>query len=309
MVTAFCMNPCIDKTVEIDKFTYGGMNRILAIREDPSGKGVNVAIMAARLGMRSRVAGFLYERGGELIANRMAAEGVENACVRLSGAVRVNTKLLDRSNRVITEINEPGVPATADDVRALSRDAERFSSDVLVFTGSLPPGCASDTYAELIAAAKAANPNVFCVVDAEGEKLMRGVEAGPSLIKPNQYELELAVGRKLGSVVEIKEAALELCGRGVRFAAVSMGGNGALLTDGSRTCFAPALPITVVSTLGAGDSMVAGMIHAIEQNLTLDGILRWGVAAATAAVMLAGTEFPTRAQVLDMHARVNIRDI
>ena len=108
MICAVCLNPCIDRTVEIDKFTYGGMNRILTSREDGCGKGVNVALVARELGMESACIGYLFEENGELISERLKEAGAQEDCIWLPGRVRTNMKVFDRENSRITEINESG---------------------------------------------------------------------------------------------------------------------------------------------------------------------------------------------------------
>ena len=147
------------------------------------------------------------------------------------------------------------------------------------------------------------------MLDAEGEKLTRGMEAKPFLIKPNQYELELRVGRKLDSVQEIKEAALECVAEGIGIVAVSMGGDGAFITDGRESLFAPVLDVDVRSTVGAGDSMVTGFLHGIALGEGLAGIFRRGVAAGTAAVTTEGTQLMTKETYESLLGRVVIERV
>ena len=179
-------------------------------------------------------------------------------------------------------------------------------SDIMVFTGSLPPGCPADFYKTLI---EATEGKCRCVLDAEGEKLTRGMEAKPFLIKPNQYELELRVGRKLDSVQDIKEAALECVAEGIGIVAVSMGGDGAFITDGRESLFAPVLDVDVRSTVGAGDSMVTGFLHGIALGEGLAGIFRRGVAAGTAAVTTEGTQLMTKETYESLLGRVVIERV
>ena len=108
MICSVCLNPCIDRTVEIDAFAYGGLNRIRASRSDGCGKGVNVALVAREMGMEASVIGFLFEENGRCIAERLESAGAGEDCIWLPGAVRTNLKVFDRSTARITEINEPG---------------------------------------------------------------------------------------------------------------------------------------------------------------------------------------------------------
>jgi fructose-1-phosphate kinase PfkB-like protein len=117
------------------------------------------------------------------------------------------------------------------------------------------------------------------VLDAEGARLAEGLKAAPAIAKPNRYELELFCGRKLESLDEILREAVKLIEGGVELAAVSMGADGACLTDGSEAFYAPALKVEVRSTLGAGDSMLAGMLLGLEHHCKPEDVFRYGVAA------------------------------
>ena len=297
MICAVCLNPCIDRTVEIEEFTYAGMNRILTSRSDGCGKGVNVALASRELGMDSALIGYLYEDNGRRIADRLEDAGCAQDCIWLPGQVRTNLKIFDRKNKKITEVNESGERVPNDAQQEMIEKVREYAglSDIMVFTGSLPPGCPADFYKTLI---EAAEGKCRCVLDAEGEKLTRGMEAKPFLIKPNQYELELRVGRKLECVAE-----------GIGIVAVSMGGDGAFITDGRESLFAPVLDVDVRSTVGAGDSMVTGFLHGIALGEGLAGIFRRGVAAGTAAVTTEGTQLMTKETYESLLGRVVIERV
>ena len=308
MICAVCLNPCIDRTVEIERFTYGGMNRILTSREDGCGKGVNVALVARELGMESACIGYLFEENGELISERLKEAGAQEDCIWLPGRVRTNMKVFDRENSRITEINESGAFISEKNRARMVELVLQWAAlcDTMVFTGSLPPGCPPDFYRTLM---EAVEGRCRCVLDAEGEKLTRGLEAKPFLIKPKQYELELRAGRELKSVQDIKRAALECIEEGVSIVAVSLGGDGAFITDGERSYFAPVVPVPVRSTVGAGDSMVTGFLHGLALGEDLPGVFRRGVAAGTAAVTTEGTQLLTRALYEEMLERVAIEEV
>jgi len=232
----------------------------------------------------------MYEANGKVITDRLENEGAEGQFVWQPGAVRTNLKILDTARGVITEVNEPGPAVGVEQMERVSRltlECARESA-YLVLTGSVPPGCPPSTYRDIITALR--GTGCRCVLDAEGEKLSLGLEAAPYMVKPNQYELELAVGRKLNCVTEIRDAALSFIEKGVSLVAVSMGGQGALITDGDLSLFAPALEVPVRSTVGAGDSMVSGLLHGLTQGNDLSETFRRGVACATASVMTEGTQ-------------------
>lgn len=309
MITAVSLNPSIDKSLTIERFSYGSMNRVMSTRRDAGGKAINLSVVAAALGVQVKCVGFLCRENGRFIENRLMESGVESEFLWLEGAVRTNMKVLDAEQGVITEFNEPGVPVTQEHLEEMTELVchQAEDSDFLVLTGSLPPLCPKDYYARLIRAVEGLNCK--CVLDAEGEALRMGLEARPYLIKPNRMELEMAAGRRLGSRTEIVRSAVELARRGIAYVAVSLGGDGALLTDGERTLFAPALKIPVKSTVGAGDSMVAGMISGLLAEASLEDVLRRGVACAAASVMAEGTRLMDKATFKTLLGQIKIEGV
>jgi 1-phosphofructokinase len=282
-LTAICMNPCVDRTVEVERFEIGATNRILGESSEGAGKGVNVTVVAQRLGMQAACVGLLAQAGGEPILERLAREGVQAAFARAPGRVRVNLKVRDLSRHVITEINEPGPQTSAALLDQVREEALRHASksDYLILTGSLPPGCPEDFYTALMAEVP---QTCRCVVDVAGDRLVENLRGKPYLIKPNLTELEQASGRRLSTLRDIRDAALVMVDAGVALVAVSMGSEGALLTDGKLTLFAPGISVPVYSTVCAGDSMIAGIIKGLREGGGLKQALRCGVAAATATV-------------------------
>ncbi len=179
MITAVTLNPCNDKAVKVQRFTYGGMNRIVDSRLDGSGKGVNVAVALRRIGSPSACIGILQESQGHVIIKRLERERIPHAFIMQEGEVRLNQKIIDLSTGFITEVNESGTPVTAEileKVLELVREHAR-TSDLMVFTGSLPPACPADFYRTLVEAAK--GEGARCVLDAEGDRLAAGLEAKP----------------------------------------------------------------------------------------------------------------------------------
>ena len=309
MITTVCLNPAIDRSIGIAEFNYGGMNRVKSARSDAGGKGVNVAVTFARLGLETRCISFLHKNGGKEIENRLITNGVSSAGVWLDGTLRTNIKLLDQSKNVITEINEGGAPVGEAELKKMTELIVHHAqdSDFLVLSGSLPPGCPIDYYRTLIEAAE--GMNCRCVLDADGARLSEGLKASPYLIKPNQYELELLVGHPLSSLEAIRDAAHDLIRQGVSIVAVSMGADGALLTNGDETFYAPRLDVEVKSTVGAGDAMIAGLTAGCLAELPLDEIFIKGVACATASVMTEGTQLIEKAVYKSLLSKIELQAI
>lgn len=301
MVTTVSLNPSIDKGLVVERFEYGLMNRVVSSREDAGGKAINVARATASLGIQTQCVGFLCRDNGQFIENDLRRHGVEAHSIWLGGRVRTNIKLLDAERNIVTEINEPGVQVDERQLEQMTELIEQLADDseFLVLTGSLPPRCPPDYYASLIRMLDGSGCRV--VLDAEGEPLRAGIEAGPYLVKPNRMELERLLGRPIEDKHAAARAARALVDGGVRYAAVSLGDGGALLADAEAVYFAPALTdIAVRSTVGAGDSMVAGMVAGLLGDVPTEEVLRRGAACAAASITQIGTQMATKAACKQM---------
>lgn len=309
MITTVSLNPSIDRTIELEQFTVGGLNRVLKQTDVAAGKGTNVAIVTAALGEASECVGFMYREGGSLFEKRLSDGGAKSDFVWCEGAVRVNLKLLDRSLGEITEINQGGCAVSEAQLREMTDLVERHAqqADYLILTGSLPPGCPVDYYYTLAEVAAQANCRV--ILDADGDRLRHGLRAKPFLIKPNRYELELLTGRSLPTQAAILDAARALIDMGVENVAVSMGGDGALICGAEGAYFAPAVKIDIRSTVAAGDSMIAGMATGFARGYTLSEAFRMGVAAASARCMTPPEQRIEESAVEAMRARVQVEKI
>lgn len=288
MITTVCLNPALDKTATIPRLTPGEAHRLETLRYDVAGKGLNVARTLRRLGVEAACVGLLSNQGQEGFLSLLAADGLAFPHISVPGRIRSNLKVLDENSGQVTEFNELGPtlePRQLREFLALLRHEARGSAYVTL-SGSLPPGCEPGVYAQCMQAL----PDSSFVLDAIGEALLLGLAEKPLLVKPNLRELEEAVGRKLPTLPCIRDAACSLVKRGARHVLVSLGAQGALLTDGSRTVFAPALPVKTGSTVGAGDGMVAGMLAGLCQGKGMFEALRWGVAAGAASAMTRGTD-------------------
>lgn len=311
MITTVGLNPSVDRTIALERFVYGGLNRALSVRGDGAGKAVNVALVAASLGVQTECIGFMGRENGRIIENRLLKCRVSTDFVWLEGHVRTNIKLVDQEKGVVTEINEAGLPVTAEDLDEMTEMVLRHAqdSDYLVLSGSMPPGCPKNYYRTLIEAVEGLNCR--CVLDAEKEALSNGLKAHPYMIKPNQSELEAVIGRPLRNIQEVRKAALHFIGRGVKVVAVSMGERGALITNGEETLYAPRIDVPVKSTVGAGDSMVAGLVAGFLGERSFEDSFRMGVASATACVMTEGTQLVEKSvykQLLDKMILQRVED-
>ena len=307
MITSICMNPSFDKTVEVDTLTVGEVNRIRTSRQDVGGKGINVAVVASRLGLKVRCVGCVGRDGADLVSSALEKENIAHEFVKVNGAVRTNMKIVTNDGKGVTELNEPGSRIFDRELEEVFALVERCArdSEYLVLTGSLPPGCQASTYRDLMRAAG----DVPCILDVGGEALNLAVEAKPFLIKPNLQELQDSVGMELRTMRAIRDAATAYLNKGVQHVVVSMGSIGALYVGKDTSVFAPALKVQVKSTVGAGDAMIGGILKGLEREKNFARAFRYGVAAGAASVMTEGTQLIVPADFLYLLDQVRVQEV
>ncbi|MCD8346251.1 MAG: 1-phosphofructokinase family hexose kinase [Oscillospiraceae bacterium] len=292
MITTVTLSPCLDKTVRTSRLDLDAMNRVEAVSLDVGGKGINVSRALARLGVPSRALGFNFA-GGEVIPETLEAEGIEPRFTVCEGQLRTNLKIMETEIGRTVEINEANPEVTASSIEELKRAVAEASKDseFVVLAGSVPKGAPVDIYRQL---GELCNAKV--ILDAQGELLMEGLKAQPFMIKPNQFELETIVG-KISSEAEIVTAARKLIADyGAEIVLVSRGSSGAVIVSENEYYSHPAVKVDVKSTSGAGDSMVAGAILALEEGLGLEDVLKYAVTTAAGAISQVGTTFCTKGE-------------
>ncbi|HZJ83788.1 MAG TPA: 1-phosphofructokinase [Clostridia bacterium] len=294
MITTITLNPCIDKMVSINSFTYGGMNRVLDSEIRGSGKGINVAIALNHLGRQAICTGINYRDKGFFVHQCLDEKGIDHDFIMVEGEVRTNYKIYDRSKQIVTELNEKGHRVKESYLELLKDKliAHCDHSKIMVLSGSVPEGVPSSIYREILKSIS--GYPIKTILDTYGSLLLEGLKESPYIIKPNLYELERTLDVRITSHGDIVRAAQYFIEKGVRIVCVSLGGDGAIIVDEEKAYHAPAVDIDAKGTVGAGDSMVAGFCMAIEEGLGLEDILRYGVAAATASVMREGILLCTR---------------
>ncbi len=231
MIYCIYLNPTIDKTIYLDRFVPGGTNRPRKLITDGAGKAINTAVVLKALGRGAVVLGALFKSDGAIITERLNSFGIGHEFVELNGISRTNIKIFDGATSVVTEINEPGQVIGGDALEKIKSMVVDTCAkgDTAVLTGSLPPGCPSSYYADLITGLNA--KGVLCALDASGEALVLGVGSRPYFIKPNADELCDLTGKKPDAINELKAVCAGLLNKGVELIAVSMGGGGAMIMN------------------------------------------------------------------------------
>ncbi len=281
------MSPSTDVTIELDALNVGKTNVVKSKTLTFTGKALNVAIGVARLGEEVYTTGLMYNENGYMFENALDKEGIPFTFVWNKGRVRENYKFID-SRSMLTEVNDVGEEVgkeKAEEVLSMVRMLSARSG-VTVLSGGLPRGIADDFYGRL---SQAVDAGSLKIVDATGKRIFYALEYGADLVKPNLDELEDMLGRRITDKEEMLSACQELIGRGAKRVLLSLGKQGAVITDGKEAYYCKSINVAVNSTVGAGDGMVAAAAIALEKGGSLQDILRAGVAAGTATVMTAGT--------------------
>ena len=290
-------NPSVDRTVAVARIERGEVIRAVSGRVDAGGKGVNVARALVGNGTAATAVVPLGGSEGRLLAELLAGTGVELAEIALAETTRANISIVEPDGTT-TKINEPGPHISAAEHAALVRVTTRLLATrpaALVVSGSLPPGLDPSFYGELVAAARA--HGIVVAADTTGASLRAAAQAGADLMKPNDDELAEVLDRPLTTIGEVIDAADELRRLGDNPDAqvlVSLGARGALLVDAYGAVMASAHCDAPRSTVGAGDSLLAGYLHAGTRDASA---LAVAVAWGTAAVGLPGSQTPVPSDV------------
>lgn len=294
MIYTVTFNPCLDYVVGVDDLKLGAVNRVSSEAVMAGGKGVNVSIVLKNLGHASCAWGFLAGFTGDEIARRLGKMGIDTDFIRVSeGMSRINVKI---KADVETEVNGIGPAITPEDVEALFAKIDRLGEgDILIVSGSVPSTMPGDIYEQILA--RLDGRGVGVVVDAARDLLVNVLSYHPFLIKPNNHELGEIFEVELKTREEVVPYARRLQERGARNVLVSMAGEGAVLvTETGDVIASPSPQGTVVNSVGAGDSMVAGFVAGyLESKGSFERAFRMGVCTGSASAFSLG--LATRDQV------------
>lgn len=303
MILTICPNPSVDCTIELDSLNVGMLNRIDNKVETYSGKALNVAIGVARLGEECTATGFMFENHQKIFEHVLEKEGVIHDFVLNEGSARTNYKIIDKKS-MLTEINDRGEEVCRKNQLKLIEKVKKLSEncDIAVMSGSLPKGVEPVFYGEVL---KVIPKRVKVVVDTEKDNMLAAAGSREIFMaKPNVKELEKFSGREVKTKYDMVAAAKKYLDKGVKYVLVSMGAEGAVITDGSENYFCKSASVAVNSTVGAGDSMIAAACVAESYGVPMQELLRQAVAAGTAAVTTSGTNLFYKEKYKEIYAKV-----
>ncbi|WP_065615764.1 1-phosphofructokinase [Pseudomonas moraviensis] len=307
-ILTLTLNPALDLTVELSRLDAGQVNRSDEMHTHAAGKGVNVAQVLADLGHQVTVSGFLGEDNLQAFETLFAKRGFVDAFIRVPGETRSNIKVAEQDGR-ITDINGPGPVVDADAQQALLDRLLQIAPehDAVVVAGSLPRGVTAQWLRELIDKLNALGLKV--ALDSSGEALRAALQASPWLIKPNTEELAHALGCEVVSPIAEAQAAARLHAQGIEHVVISHGADGVNWFSVGSALHASPPKVSVASTVGAGDSLLAGMLHGLLSADTPEQTLRTATAIAAMAVTQIGFGINDPAQLAQLEQGVRVRPL
>ncbi len=300
-ILTLTLNPALDLTVRLAHLEPSEVNRSETLLSHAAGKGVNVAQVLADLGHDVSVGGFLGEANPEAFDALIASRGFGDAFIRVPGETRSNIKIAEQDGR-ITDINAPG-PLVSEQAQAALRDRLEMIAptfDAVVVAGSLPRGVSPEWFQGLLEQLK--DLGVKVALDTSGEALRAGLKASPWLIKPNTEELAEALGHSTDVISQLHQ-------QGVEHVVVSDGAAGVTWYSPDAALHATPPKVTVASTVGAGDSLLAGMLHGLLSSDTPEHTLRRATAIAAMAVTQIGFGISDAEQLARLESGVAVRPL
>lgn len=291
MILTVTLNAAIDKRYVVEGFQIGEVNRVKECAYTPGGKGLNVSKPAAIAGAEVVATGFVGGHAGDYIEDSLSPFHVKSAFYHLKAESRSCINIWDEVNKVQTEFLEPGFTVTKEDFWGFQEKFEKLvqNADVVTMSGSVPKGLDGNAYQELVRIVKNAGKKV--ILDTSGNLLEMGIEACPTMIKPNIDEIRMLTGKTCDNMEDMIEAAEEIHRRGVEVVAVSLGGEGSFLVCDEGIYQAKVPKINAVNTVGCGDSMIAGFAIGFSEGLPIEEVLRKASAISAAAALREETGF------------------
>ncbi len=288
-IITLTLNPSLDKSTHFTGLIAEQKIRCENPRYDAGGGGINVSKAIAKLGGNSLCIHTSGGSAGIMLEEIILKDGIENKVIRTQNWTRENFIAFENTTKAQYRFGFPGNELLEDEKQKVIETIKEINTKYLVLSGSLNEGLPTDFYQTIAEIAKAMGIKV--IVDTSGEPLRKVLEKGVYLIKPNIGELAKLIGVEKLELSEVEKAAKTLIENGAaEIVVVSLGTQGAILVSKEQIEFVKAPKVTKKSTVGAGDSMVGGMVWALSQNKTLKEVIQWGVSCGTAATMNEGTQ-------------------
>ena len=288
-IVTLTVNPAVDKSTHFAGLIAEQKIRCKDPLFDAGGGGINVSKAISRLRGSSLAVFTSGGPVGEMLKDLVTKEKIDFEAIETQAATRENFIAVDDNTNSQYRFGFDGDVLTDSETEKLLETISNLKPKFLVASGSLNEGLSSDFYQKVAEIAKTSNSKL--IVDTSGEALKKVLETGAYLIKPNVGELAKLIGVERLETDEVNEAAKKIIADGgAEIVVVSLGPQGAVLVTKDEYEFVPAPNVAKKSTVGAGDSMVGGIVWALSQNKSLKEVIRWGVACGSAATMNEGTQ-------------------
>ena len=284
MIYTLTLNPAIDYYMTMENFQLGALNSLEEGYTLPGGKGINVSKVLKNFSVESVALGFIGGFTGDYIIKHLKEYQIENDFVTLNENTRINIKLKTKDSE--TEI--AGIPPnrTIENIHALLKKFQQVKKeDIVILSGSVPSSIKATIYADII---KLLPKEVKIILDTRGVPFVEGLKANVYLTKPNNHELEEFFNRKLNNLDEIIEAGKELQKLGSENVLISLGKDGSILITKDEVYVGNAPQGKLISSVGAGDSMVAGIVYGIAQGNSLVEAYKYGIASGSSTAFSEG---------------------
>ncbi|SFV41455.1 1-phosphofructokinase [Ligilactobacillus acidipiscis] len=302
MIYTVTVNPAIDYIVQLKELTLGEVNRMDYDNKMPGGKGINVSRILKELGLDNTALGFLGGFTGEFVDDSLQELGLRTNFTRIAADTRINVKIKAQTE---TEINGQGPQITAAEVAAFSQQFEQLTpADTVIFAGSLVPSLSTDFYSDLIKIIRSKGAQF--VIDTTGESLLKTLPEQPLVVKPNNHELADLFGVELNSIADIVKYARKLLELGAQHVLVSMAADGGLMVTKDKVYRSKAPRGTVINSVGAGDSMIAGFTGTFARSKDPQEAFKYGLACGSATTF--SEDLATREKIEEILPQIKITE-
>ncbi|GHA37720.1 phosphofructokinase [Salinimicrobium marinum] len=304
MILTLTVNPALDIYTTVEHIESNEKLRCKAPKNDPGGGGVNVSRVIKRLGGDSTA---VYTKGGytgDMFHDLLEQEGIRQDTVQVKNNLRQNFAVTETSTGKLYRFGMPGAPLAASEYEAILEKIDAYpEAEFLVASGSLPPGAPEDFYARV--AKRAKKNNIKFILDTSGKAFSEVLKEGAYLLKPNMRELRDLTGQSAESEQEQKELLLEVLEKhDIEVIVASLGANGAYLAKDGKVQHFPAPSVEHISSIGAGDSMVAGIVYSLSRGNPVDKAVLYGLACGSATIKSPGTELLQKEDVVQLYSQM-----
>ena len=284
MMYTLTLNPAIDYYMSMGNFQLGSLNSLEEGYTLPGGKGINVSKVLKNFSVESKALGFVGGFTGDYIKKHLNEYEIESDFIELQENTRINIKLKTKDSE--TEIAGKSPTISRENVKELLKKFEEIKKDdVVILSGSVPNSISKSIYADII---KLLPKDCKVILDTRGLHFVEGLKEGVFLTKPNNHELEEFFNRKLNNIEEIIQAGKDLQALGSKNVLISLGKDGSILITEKEVYIGNAPQGKLISSVGAGDSMVAGVVYGIAKGMTLEDSYKYGIASGSSTAFSEG---------------------